>query len=215
MTTDRAREASVRTKARKAAPKSVGSQNPSSKPRKGSDVTLTTNNPMAASSSSSTSSPMTSAPGAKGSGADDKGFADFLSGILPTVAQTVAPSLGIDPRVAGQTVGQVLNIFGIGGQGKAFTAAIPKDVAVSQIQQVVSPYLSDESFRTALQSWMQAALEPVQAQKQGKAYQPSVDLSKSWFDDIVNTVGDAVSHVNWGQVAQVGMQILPYALAAL
>jgi hypothetical protein len=138
---------------------------------------------------------------------------DFLGGILPGAAQAVAGEIGIDPRVAGQTVSQVLSIFGIGGPGKAFTAAVPREQALSQVQQVVTPYLSDPAFLTALQRWMQAALEPVQAHKEGKAYQPSIDLSKSWFTDAIGTLGDVVSSVDWRQVAQVGMQILPAALA--
>ena len=109
---------------------------------------------------------------------------------------------------------QVLSIFGIGGPGKAFTPALPKDQAVSQLKQVVTPYLSDPGFSTALARWLQAALEPVQAQKEGKAFQPSVDLSKNWFDDAISSIGHAVSSVNWGQVAQVGMQVLPSVMAA-
>jgi hypothetical protein len=53
----------------------------------------------------------------------------------------------------------------------------------------------------------------VQAHKEGKAYQPSVDLTKNWFTDAVGSIGDAVSSVNWGQVAQVGMQALPFVLS--
>lgn len=160
-----------------------------------------------------TTSPANTGASATGSDGGQKGFFDFLGGILPGVAQTVAPSLGIDPRVAGQTVSQVLSIFGIGGPGKAFTPALPKEQAVSQLQQVVTPYLSDPAFSTALQRWMQAAIEPVQAHKEGKAYQPSVDLNKSWFDDAISSIGQAVSSVNWGQVAQVGMQALPFVLS--
>ena len=147
--------------------------------------------------------------------AETKDFGDFLSGVIPDVATTVAPSLGIDPRVAGQTVSQVLSIFGIGGPGKAFTPALPKDQAVSQLQQMVTPYLSDPAFSTALGKWLQAAIEPVQAQKEGKAFQPSVDLSKDWFSDAISSVGHAVSSVHWGQVAQVGMQALPFVLAVV
>jgi hypothetical protein len=161
-----------------------------------------------------TTSPVSAGTSAAGSGGGQKGFLDFLGGILPGVAQTVAPSLGLDPRVAGQTVSQVLSIFGIGGPGKAFTPALPKEQAVSQLQQVVTPYLSDPAFSTALQKWIQAAIEPVQAHKDGKAYQPSVDLSKSWFDDAISSIGDVVSSVDWRQVAQVGMQILPDVIAA-
>jgi hypothetical protein len=172
-------------------------------------VSLTTNAPAGSGVSASTSG--------------QKGFFDFLEGVIPdvasTVAQTVAPSLGIDPRVAGQSVSQVLSLFGIGGSGKAFTPTVPKQQSLGQLQQLVDPYLGDKAFSTALQQWMRAAVEPVQAHKDGKAYQPSVDLSKSWFDDafsaVSDAVGDAVSSVNWGQVAQVGMQALPYVMAAL
>ena len=165
-----------------------------------------------------TTSPVSAGTSATGSGGDQKDWEDFLGGLAPGLAQTVAPSLGIDPRVAGQTVSQVLSIFGIGGPGKAFTPALPKDQALSQLQQVVTPYLSDPGFSTALTRWLQAAMEPVQAQKEGKAFQPSVDLSKNWFTDAVSSVGDAVSDavssVNWGQVTQVGMQVLPRVMAA-
>jgi hypothetical protein len=153
--------------------------------------------------------------GAGGAAAGQKDFMDFLGGILPDLAGTFAPTFGIDPRVAGQTVSQVLSIFGIGGPGKAYTATLPKSQAVSQLQQVVSPHLSDPAFVTALGAWMQAAVEPVQAHKEGKAYQPSVDLEKDWFSDITDSIGDAVSSVNWGQVAQVGMQALPFVLSIL
>lgn len=152
-----------------------------------------------------------------------KGFLDFLGGVIPdlaeSAAQAVAPSLGIDPRVAGQTMGSILNIFGVGGGGKAFTPAIPKEQVLSQMQQVAAPYLDDKAFTTALQLWLRAAIEPVQAHKDGKAYQPSVDLSKNWFTDAVSSVtdavGDAVSNVNWQQVGQIGMQLAPYAAALL
>jgi hypothetical protein len=117
--------------------------------------------------------------------------------------------------VAGQTVSSLLNVFGIGGGGKAFTPSISKDMAVQQVQPILQPYLGDPAFRTALGAWLGAAVEPVQAQKSGKAYQPSVDLSKSWFSDITDSIGDVVSSVDWGRVAQVGMQALPYITAAL
>jgi hypothetical protein len=166
-----------------------------------------------------TTSPVTAGPSAAGSGGGQKDFLDFLGGILPGAAETVAPSLGIDPRDAGQIASSVLNIFGIGGPGKAFTPALPKEQAVSQLQQLVAPYLSDPNFRTVLGRWMQAAIEPVQAQKEGKAYQPSVDLNKNWFTDAVgsavDSIGDAISHVDVRQVAQIGMQALPYAAALL
>jgi hypothetical protein len=162
-----------------------------------------------------TNMPGVTVASAKGSGPTDKDFFDFLGGVLPGVATTVAPSLGIDPRLAGQTVSQVLSIFGIGGSGKAFTAALPKEQAVDQLRQVVSPYLGDPAFRPALERWLQAAVEPVQAHKEGKAYQPSLDLSKSWFDDAIGSIGDAVSSVDWGEVTRVGMQVLPLVLAAI
>ncbi|WP_369138155.1 hypothetical protein [Modestobacter versicolor] len=143
----------------------------------------------------------------------DKDFFDFLGGILPDVARHAAPTLGIDPRIAGQTVSQVMSIFGIGGPGKAFAPAVPKEQAVAQLKEVVGPHLADPAFAKALGLWMQAAVQPVQAQQQGKAYQP--DLSKSWLSDAWDTVSDAVSGVDWGEVAQVGMRALPLVLAAL
>jgi hypothetical protein len=158
------------------------------------------------------SNPQSAGTSATGSGGPQKDWEDFLSGLLPGVAQAAAPILGIDPRVAGQTVSQVMSIFGIGGAGKAFTAAIPKEQALSQLQQVVTPYLSTPGFSTALTAWLQAAIEPVQAQQQGKAFQP--DLAKSWFSDAIDSIGSAVSHVPWQQVAQIGMQALPLVLAA-
>lgn len=160
-----------------------------------------------------TSSPVSPGTTATGTGGDQKGFLDFLGGIIPDVVGTVETGLGIDPGVAGQAMSQVLSIFGIGGPGKAFTPALPKNQAVSQLQQMLTPYLNDPAFKTALGSWMQAALEPVQAQKEGKAFQPSVDMSKDWFSDAISSIGHAVSGVNWGQVAQVGMQALPFVLS--
>jgi hypothetical protein len=143
-----------------------------------------------------------------------KDFSDFLGTILPGLATTVAPDLGIDPRVAGQTVSEILNIFGVSGPGKAFTpTTLQKGQAISEIQQVVTPHLSDPNFMTALQHWMLAALEPVQAQQQGKAYQPSVPMDKSWLGDALNTIGQAASSI-LPVVTQVGMQILPMVLAA-
>jgi hypothetical protein len=162
-----------------------------------------------------TTSPVSAGTTAAGYGAGQKGFLDFLGDVLPGVAGPVAQEFGIDPRIAGQTVSQVLSIFGIGGPGKAFTAAVPKEQALSQLQQVVTPHLSDPAFTKALGHWMQAAIEPVQAHKEGKAYQPSVDLSKSWFSDAIDWVGEQASNVDWRQVAQVGMEALPYVLAAI
>ena len=156
------------------------------------------------------------------SDADQKNWTDFLGGLLPGIAGAVAPSLGIDPRVAGQTVSQVLSIFGIGGPGKAFAPALPKEQATAQLQQIIGPHLNDPVFAAALTKWLMDAVEPVQAHKQGKAYKPSVDLSKDWFSDAidwvggaVDTVGDALSGVNWGQVAQTGMQALPFILSLI
>jgi hypothetical protein len=167
------------------------------------DVTITTNGPALG----------ISAPAAA---VDQKGIFDFLGGIVPGLAQAAAPSIGIDPRVAGQAMSQVLNIFGIGGPGKAFSPALPKAQALGQLQQVLTPYLNDPTVNNqALQKWLQAAIEPVLAHKQGKAYQPSVDWSKSWLSDAWDTVSDTVSTVDWGQVAQIGTEVLPYAVALL
>jgi hypothetical protein len=203
MTSDKSQKGARKPRTKKAAQGRVPSESPASKSERESDVSLTT------------TSPVSAGAGATGVGGGQKDFWDFLGGVIPGVAQAVAPSLGIDPRVAGQTVSQVLSIFGIGGPGKAFTATLPKEQAVSQLQQVVTPHLSDPAFATALARWMQAAVEPVQAHKEGKAYQPSVDLNKNWFDDAINSIGQAVSSVNWGQVAQVGMQALPFVLSLI
>lgn len=159
---------------------------------------------------STMTSPATSAAQPDESGKD---WTDFLSGILPGLASEGAQAVGIDPRIAGQTVSQVLSIFGVGGPGKAFTPALPKDQALSQLQQTVAPYLSTPGFSTALTAWLQAAIEPAQAYKQGKEYQPSVDLTKNWFSDAISSISDAVSSVNWPQVAQIGMKVLPPVLA--
>lgn len=210
MATERRGEPSRKPAVKKTAQRRSASNRPASKSAKEKKtVSLTTTAPAGTSSSVSVST------------VDQKGFFDFLDGVIPdvasTVAETVAPSLGIDPRVAGQTVSQVLSLFGVGGGGKAFTPTIPRQQTVDQLQQQLTPYLDDKAFSAALQHWMRAAIEPVQAHKDGKAYQPSVDLSKSWFSDAISsigdTIGDAVSNVNWGQVAQVGMQALPYAMA--
>jgi hypothetical protein len=216
MATERPAEPGRKAPSKKT-PRRPASNRPASKSAKEKKtVSLTTTAPAGSSVSVSTNG--------------QKGFLDFLGGIVPdlaeSAAQAVAPSLGIDPRVAGQTVSQVLSIFGVGGGGKAFTPAIPKEQVLGQMQQVVTPYLDDKAFTTALQLWMRAALEPVQAHKEGKAYQPSVDLSKNWFTDAVSAVGDAVgdavdtvsdavSNVNWQQVGQIGMQLAPYAAALL
>jgi hypothetical protein len=202
MTTDKRREGSGKPRVKKAAQRRVASESSASKSGKEIDVSVTTTSPVGAGTS------------AAGSDAGQKDFLDFLGGILPGAAETVAPTLGLDPRVAGGTVRDILNIFGIGA-GKAFTTAVPKDQAVSQLQQVVTPYLSDPAFRTVLGRWMQAAIEPVQAQKEGKAYQPSVDMSKNWFTDAVDSIGDAISKVDVQQVVQVGMRALPYVVAAV
>jgi hypothetical protein len=201
MTTEHRTDATRKPAAKKTASRRPATER-SGHTTKEKKMTLTTNAPVTTGLSTTTT-------------ADDKGFLDFLSGIVPTVAQTAASAIGIDPRVAGQTVSQVLGLFGIGGPDKAFTPAVPRDQSVAQLKQIVSPYLNDPAFSTALQKWVQAAVEPVQAHKDGKAYTPSVDLSKSWFDDAISSIGDAVSSVNWGQVAQVGMQALPFVMAAL
>jgi hypothetical protein len=210
MTTDRRREGAGKPRAKKAARRRVASESPASKSGKESsasksgkesDVSVTTTNPVSAGTS------------ATGYGGGPKGWGDFLGDFLPDLAGTAATTLGIDPRVAGQTVSQVMSIFGIGGPGKAFTPTIPKDMAISQLQQGVAPYLSDPAFAKALGKWMQAAIEPVQAHKEGKAYQPSVDLSKSWISDAVDWVGDQASKVDWQQVGKIGMELLPYAVA--
>jgi hypothetical protein len=165
----------------------------------------------------------TSAPTSTATSTDtaDKDWTDWLSSLLPTVASTVAPSVGIDPRVAGQTVSQILSIFGLGG-GKAFKTSVPQDQAVSQLQQLVAPHISDPVFAKALGKWLEAALEPIQAQKDGKDYTPSTDLAKNWFTDAtswvshaVQDVGHVVSQVPWQQVAQVGMQALPIVMSLL
>jgi hypothetical protein len=164
-----------------------------------------------------TTAPTSSATGATSYSASDKGWGDFLSSILPGAASAV----GIDPRVAGQTVSQVMSIFGI---GKAFTPQVQRDQAVAQLKEIVTPHLQDPAFAKALGTWMAAAVEPIQAHKEGKEYTP--DLSKSWLSDawdsvsdaassVASTVSDVASGVNWGQVAQVGMQALPYVIAAL
>jgi len=199
-----------RKPATKKTPRRPATNRPASKSAKEKKtVSLTTTAPAGSSVSASTNG--------------QKGFLDFLGGVIPDLAegaaQAVAPSLGIDPRVAGQTVSQVLSIFGVGGGGKAFTPAVAKEQSVGQLQQLIGPSLGDPAFAAALQQWMRAAIEPVQAHKEGKAYQPSVDLSKSWFSDAIDAVGDAVgdavSNVNWQQVGQLGMQALPYAMALL
>lgn len=142
----------------------------------------------------------------------DKDFTDFLGSILPGAAETVASDVGIDPRLAGQTVSQVLHLFGVGGPGKDFTPTVPQTQVRSQLQQLLSPYIVDQPFREALGVWLKAAIEPIQAQKTGKDYTP--DLSKSWFSSIVHTISDAAKKVDWGQVAKIGMQAVPYVIAA-
>jgi len=194
-----------RTRGKKAAARKPAAEIPRSRSAKETDVTMTSTMTAPAASGSATSAPAGS----------QKDFFDFLGGVIPDIAGQAAQSFGLDPRLAGQTVSQLLNVFGIGGGGKAFSPSISKELAVQQVQPILQPYLGDPDFRKALSAWLAAAVEPVQAQKSGKAYQPSVDMSKSWFSDIVDTVGDAVSHVDWGQVANVGMRALPYITAAL
>ena len=114
-----------------------------------------------------TTNPVTAPSSETGSDGNQKDLLGFLNTILPGAAETVAPNLGIDihPGVIGQTVSQVLDIFGI-GRGKAFTPAVTKEQAVSQLQQALTPYLSDPDFMQALAAWLRAAIEPVQAQKE-------------------------------------------------
>lgn len=168
-----------------------------------------------------TTAPTSSATGTSGYSAADKGWGDFFSSILPGAASAAASAVGIDPRVAGQTVSQVMSIFGI---GKAFTPQVAKDQAVAQLKQIVTPHLDDPAFTKALGMWMQAAIQPIQAHKEGKEYTP--DLSKSWLSDawdtvsgaagdVADTVSSAVSGVDWGKVGQVGMQALPFVLSVL
>ena len=158
--------------------------------------------------------------------AADKGFGDWLDDIISTTVPTIASTFGIDPRIAGQTASTLLSVFGIGGPGKAFTPAIQKAQAKGQLQQLVGPQYDDPAFKAALGTWLQAALEPAKAQQSGKSYQPSVDMSKSWFSDaldsvgsalegVVDDVGSAVGSINWDDVGKIGMRVLPYAMALL
>lgn len=152
-----------------------------------------------------------------GSVSYEKGWGDLFADIVPSIAGPIAQGFGIDPRVAGQAASQIMSIFGIGGSGKAFTAAVPKGQAVSQLQQIVAPVLGNPAETKALNEWLKAALEPVQAYQGGKAFQP--DFSKSWlsdaWDSVTDTVGDLASSVDWGKVGQIGLQALPYVIAAL
>lgn len=159
------------------------------------------------------SSPVSPGTTATGTGGNQKGFLDFIGGILPDVAGTVATGFGIDPGIAGQAMSQVLNIFGIGGPGKAFTPALPKDQLVSQLQQVVNPHLSDPDFMAALTAWLRAAIEPAKAYQVGKDYQP--DPTKNWFGDAVSSIGHAFSSVDPAQVAKIGLQALPFVIPLL
>jgi len=201
MTTDQHHEGKGKPRAKKAAQRRPASQSSASKSEKESDMTTTMSSPV---------SPGTTATG---TGGDQKGFLDFLGGIIPDVVGTVETGLGIDPGVAGQAMSQVLSIFGIGGPGKAFTPALPKDQIVSQLQQVVNPHLSDPDFMAALAAWLRAAIEPAKAYQAGKDYQP--DPTKSWFSDAVSSIGHALSSVNPVQVAQVGLQALPWVMSFL
>ena len=149
---------------------------------------------------------------ASATSAGDKGWGDFLRVIIPGAASAAASAVGIDPRVAGQTLSQVMGMFGL---GKDFVTQVAKDQAVSQLKEVISPHMGDPAFTKALGLWLQAAVEPIQAQKEGKAYQPSVDLTKSWLLDAWDSVSDVASSVDWGKVTQVGMQALPYLVAVL
>lgn len=160
-------------------------------------------------------SPTTTSGPTAGGAISDKDWTDFLSSVAPAVAGGVAQAVGIDPRLAGQTVSQVLSIFGIGGPGKAWTPTLPQDPQrLADLKQLVDQHSGDPGFAPALEKWLSDALEPVRAMKAGKEYQQP-DLSKDWFSDAVSSIGNAVSQVNWQQVAQVGMQILPIAAAAL
>jgi hypothetical protein len=195
-----------RTRGKKAAARKTTAEIPRSRSAKEGDVSTMTTTATAPATSGST----TSAPAAA-----QKDIWDFLGNIAPGVAGAAAQEFGLDPRVAGQTVSSLLNVFGIGGGGKAFTAAVPQAQAKAQLEQMLSPHLNDPAFATALATWLQAAVEPVQAHKEGKDYQPSVDLSKDWFTEAINSVGEAIGSVDWGKVAQVGMSTLPYVLALL
>lgn len=161
--------------------------------------------------SMTTNSPTTTT-GTAASTVDEKGWTDFLDDILPDVVKPVAESFGIDPRIAGQAMGQVLDIFGIGG-GKAYQPAVSQDQAKAQLKQLVAPHLGDQEFKKALSAWLKVATEPVAAQKAGKAYRP--DLQKDWFSDAFDWVGEQVSNVDWGEVGKVGLQALPYVMAAI
>jgi hypothetical protein len=169
---------------------------------------------MTSTTTTTAAAPPSSSSSAAAATVSDKDLFDVLAGIAPAAAQAIAPEFGIDPRLAGQTVSQVLSIFGIGG-GKGFTPATSKTDAFAAMKEVLAPHVADPQFKTALNAWLKAAVEPARASKQGKDYVPTVDLSKDWFSDAISSVGNALSNVNWGQVAQVGMQVLPYALALI
>lgn len=171
-----------------------------------------------------TTSTASAGTSAAGSGAYEKGWGDLFGSLVPSIVGPVAQGLGIDPRVAGQAASQIMSIFGIGGAGKAFTAAVPKEQAVSQLQQIVAPCLGNPAEVKALNAWLKAAIEPVQAYQGGKAFQP--DFSKSWLSDawdtvtetvsdVAGTVSDAASSVDWGKIGQIGLQALPYVIAVL
>jgi hypothetical protein len=158
----------------------------------------------------------------------EKGWTDLFGSLVPSLVRPIAESVGIDPRVAGQAASQVLSIFGIGGVGKDFTPAVPKQQIVTQLQEVVAPCLGNPAEVRALKAWLTTALEPVQAYQGGKAFQP--DFEKSWlsdaWDSVTDTVGDAVSAVggavssaassiDWDKVGQIGLRALPLVIAAL
>jgi hypothetical protein len=205
MTADKGQEGAAKPRAKKAAQKRAAAEGSVSKSPKESDVSVTTTSQASAGTS------------AAGPGVNQKGWGDLFGDIIPDIVGPIAQGFGIDPRVAGQAASQVMSIFGIGGAGKAFTAAVPKEQAVSQLQQIVAPCLGNPTEVKALNAWLKAAIEPVQAHQGGKAFQP--DFSKSWLSDawdtVTDTVSDVASSVDWGKVGQIGLQALPYVIAAI
>jgi hypothetical protein len=204
MTADRRQEGAAKPRAKKAAQKSATSDVSAGGAAKESDMSVT---------STSTSTSAESAGAGTAGSAYEKGWGDLFSDIIPDIVGPVARGLGVDPRVAGQAASQVMSIFGIGGAGKAFTASVPKADAVAQLQQIVAPCLANPAETKALNAWLKAAVEPVQAYQGGKAFQPN--YSKSWLSDAWDSVADTVSDVDWGKVGQIGLQALPYVIAAL
>lgn len=212
VTAGQGKEGAAKPRAKKTAPKGATTEGSATKSAEESDV------------SAMTTSATSTGASAAGSGVNQKGWGDLFGDIIPDIVGPVAQSFGIDPRVAGQAASQVLSIFGIGGPGKAFTPAVPKEQAVAQLQQIVAPVLGNPTEVKALNAWLKAAIEPVQAHQGGKAFQP--DFSKSWLSDawdtvsgavsdVADTVSSAASSVDWGKVGQLGLQALPYVIAAL